>query len=146
MKKLFCVLALLFASNLAQANETAVPVPIKVKGVSGPTLAANGFPLTYNLWIQSEVPLTELIKKIHMEGKYVSDVGVLVNHGAFFIFPYSEREGLLQLLFIVPEMQTKGIYKFEGQLTFFPNGKSQPESVTMNLPTDTLEVGGPHAW
>ena len=127
-----------FANSSVHADESAIPM--KIKGVSGPTLAANGFPFTYNLWVQTDIPLVEFVKRVSFVASYSSETQTLNAHQALIVFPYSENEGLLQILFIVPEDQEKGTYRFSGELSYSSADGKLKE--TISLPLDVVEIGG----
>lgn len=94
-------------------------LPFEILGEGGPSMAAKGFPLTFNMQIKTDgTDLQNILDKIEFRAKFTSEEGVELKSTAKYIFPYSRSHGLFQFLFSVPRDQPAGRYKFEGDLVF----------------------------
>jgi hypothetical protein len=91
--------------------------PFKVLSSFGPYLAANGFPLTYNVLVETDGrDLRGIMPKLSLKASYQAQEGALLPKEGKWVYPYSKTKGLLQFLFVVPEEQRGGVYTFSGFL------------------------------
>lgn len=137
MKILISLFTILLLSHSAKAAE----LPFQILGQGGPSLAANGFPLTYFLQVKTDgVNLKDLIKSVELKASYRDGKNMLLPRKGKWSYPYTDTHGLLQFLFIIPEDQPKGFYHFSGYL------EVHTKNGVLNVPLKdyVMEIGGPH--
>lgn len=135
MKALFLIVSLFFSSQIQAAE-----LPFEILGQGGPSMAANGFPLTYFLQVKTNgVHLRSLIKTVEIKAAYKDGKNILLPRIGKWSTPYTDTHGLLQFLFIIPEDQPRGFYKFSGHLEV----KTEDGIIQVPLKDYTMEIGGP---
>jgi hypothetical protein len=134
--------ALCFFCALFPLLAFGADLPFSVKGSTQPALAANGFPFTYSVLVETHgLPLPELARRLELKAAFRSGGFVLEPRGARWSYPLGDARGLVQFLFIVPEDQARGIYRLEGSL-LYRDPFTFEESVIALPKEAVVEIGG----